>query len=206
MLALVGVGACRTDESRNADAQRGVEIEICAEKTVARFAPVIQQHAERYPDLQVEDLYKLVHQSVAGPAHAIDDPEMARQWLDREWDSLDEPLNAEQMFEPLSGDGRLVRVNLRPWRAAGYSPEAVLSAFVRTAKTLPPDTARIRVELDAFSACSDRFADDLSLSAQAIRSFFDDHASDGYPAVHHSEGYAQRYRPAYRVVLRSYLD
>ena len=41
------------------------------------------------------------------------------------------------MFESLSSDGRLVRVNLRPWRAAGHAPEAVLNAFVRTAGTLP---------------------------------------------------------------------
>ena len=110
------------------------------------------------------------------------------------------------MFEPLSSDGRLVRVNLRPWRAAGHSPEMVLSAFVRTAGTLPPDTARIRIELDAISACSERVSDDLRLSGPVIQSLFSDQARDGYPAIHHSEEYSQRYRPAYRVVLRSYLD
>lgn len=181
----------------------------CDEESADLWAPVVRWHAVRYPDLEAEDLYKLLHQAVAGPAHSIEDPEMARRWLDQEWDVLGDPLEAEEMFEPLSSDGRLVRVNLRPWRAAGHTPEAVLSAFVRTAGALPPDTERIRIELDAISECSERISEDLglsALSAQAIRSFFDDHARDGYPAIHHSEEYSRKYRPAYRVVLRSYLD
>jgi len=178
----------------------------CDEETAARIAPVVQWHASHYPDLQVEDVYKLLHQSVAGPAHAIEDPDMARQWLDREWDGLGGPFEEEEMFEPLSSDGRLVRMNLRPWRAAGRSPELVLSAFVRTAGTLPPDSARIRVELDAVSACSDRIASGILVSATEVQSFFSDRARDGYPAIHHSEQYTQTYQPAYRVVFRSYLD
>ena len=178
----------------------------CSEETAARFIPVIRWHAERYPHLQVEDLYKLLHQSVAGPAHAIDDPEMARQWLMREWSALGNPFETEETYEPLSSDGRLVRVNLRPWRTAGHAPEAVLNAFVRTAGTLPPDTAHIRTELDAILACSELLADGLPLSGPVIQSFFNDRARDRYPAIHHSEEYSRTYRPAYRVVLRGYLD
>lgn len=178
----------------------------CTEETLSRFSPVVSWHAARYPDLEVEDLYKLLHQAVAGPAHAIEDPDMALQWLEREWAELEGPLEGEEVFEPLSADGRLVRVNLRPWRAAGHSPEAVLSAFVRTAETLPPDSARIRVELDAISACSDRIAGGLRLSATELQSFFSDRERDGYPMIHHSEKYTQAYQPAYRVVFRSYLD
>jgi len=178
----------------------------CDEETTARFTPVIRWHADRYPGLQVEDLYKLLHQSVAGPAHAIEDPEMAGQWLEREWSSLANPLDAEELFEPLSSDGHLVRVNLRPWRAAGNSPAPVLDAFVQTAGTLPPDTVNIRTELDALAACSDRLADGLSLAASEIHTFFRDRAREGYPAIHHSETYEREYRPAYRIVIRSYLD
>lgn len=178
----------------------------CDEETAARLAPVVQWHASQYPGMEVEDVYKLLHQSVAGPAHAIEDPDMARQWLDREWDSLGEPFENEEMFEPLSSDGRLVRVNLRPWRSAGRAPEAVLNAFIRTAETLPPDSARIQTELDAILACSDRIAGGVRLSASEVQSFFSDRERDGYPAIHHSDGYSHRYSPAYRVVFKSYLD
>jgi hypothetical protein len=206
VLAAVGQGVSLPDMNEYTGSSIGTEVEGCDEETVARFASAVQWHASYYPDLQVEDVYKLLHQSVAGPAHAIENPDVARQWLDREWDGLGEPFNDEEMFEPLSSDGRLVRLNLRPWRAAGHSPEAVLSAFVRTAETLPPDSARIRVELDAISACSDRIAGGLRLSATELQSFFSDRERDGYPMIHHSEKYTQAYQPAYRVVFRSYLD
>jgi hypothetical protein len=81
-----------------------------------------------------------------------------------------------------------------------------LDGFVRTVRTLPPDSARIRAELDAISLCSNRIAGGTEVSASEVQSFFSDRARDGYPAIHHSEQYAQEYRPAYRVVLRSYLD
>jgi hypothetical protein len=178
----------------------------CDEETAARFAPVVQWHASHYPGMEVEDVYKLLHQSVAGPAHAIEDPDMARQWLDREWNGLGVPFENEEMFEPLSGDGRLVRVNLRPWRAAGRAPEAVLNGFIRTAGTLPPDSARIQTELDAISACGDRIAVAVRLPASEVQSFFSDRERDGYPAIHHSDGYSHRYSPAYRVVFKSYID
>ncbi len=209
VLAASGAIACTSEPGAGDTGARTTTDAGCDEETAARYAAVVRWHADHYPNLNVEDLYKLLHQAVAGPAHSIEDPDMARQWLDREWDGLEDPLEAEEMFEPLSSDGQLVRVNLRPWRAAGLAPEVVLNAFVRTAGALPPDTVRIRIELDAISACSERISDDLglsALSAQAIRTFFDDQARDGYPAIHHSEEYSRRYLPAYRVVLRSYLD
>ena len=178
----------------------------CDEETADRYAPLLQWHTSKYPEMEVEDVYKLLHQSVAGPAHAIEDPDMARQWLDREWAGLGPPRETEETFEPLSEDGRLVRVNLRPWRSAGLPSEAVLDAFVRTAGTVAPDTGRIRTELDAISACSDRLASGSKIPAAEVQAFFSDRERDGYPAIHHSEAYISAYHPAYRVVLRSYLD
>ena len=109
-------------------------------------------------------------------------------------------------FEPLSADGRLVRVNLRPWRAAEYDPEPVLNAFVRTAGAMPPDTAHIRAELEGVDACADRLAESLQLSGSEIRKFFNARAAEGYPAIHHSDAFTTSYRPAYRVVIRDFLD
>lgn len=48
------------------------------------FQPIALEHCSRYPGLQVEDLYKLVHQAALGSEHAVKDIEVARQWLMRE--------------------------------------------------------------------------------------------------------------------------
>jgi hypothetical protein len=156
--------------------------------------------------MQVEDLYKLLHQAVAGPAHSIEDPEMAREWLEREWNSLGDPLPGEELFEPLSVDGRLARVNLRPWRAAGRSAAEVLGAFLQTAEAVSTDTSSIRFELDAIGGCGGRLSGGLRISGPEVQSFFYERAEQGYPAAHHSKEYEAEYHPAYRVVLRGLLD
>ncbi|MEJ2547404.1 MAG: hypothetical protein P8125_06245 [Gemmatimonadota bacterium] len=173
----------------------------CLEETAQRFVPVVSWHAARYDALEARDLYKLLHQAVAGPGHAIRDPEMARSWLVREWSSLGAPHEEEQVLEPLTGDGRLVRLNLRPWRAAGRDAEEVLVAFLRTAETVSPTESRIRAEMDAIRACSATLAAPAGIEEEDFASFFAEQAAADYPAVHHSAGYSSAYDPAYRVVL-----
>lgn len=178
----------------------------CEEETVARYTPVVRWHSLRFPQMQVEDLYKLLHQAVAGPAHSIEDPETARAWLEREWSGLGDPLPGEELFEPLSTDGRLARVNLRPWKASGRSADQVLGAFLQTAEAVSTDTLAVRVELDAIGACGERLAGGLQIGGPEVQSFFYGQAEEGYPAIHHSREYEAEYEPAYRVVLRGLLD
>jgi len=189
-----------------ADAFAAAEVPGCLEETVERVGPVVRWHAERYSGLAVEDLYKLLHQSVAGPGHAIESADMARAWLEREWSGLRDPEDDEPLFEPLSADGRLVRVNLRPWRSAGRDRERVLTAFVKTAEAVSPSAGEIRSAMDAIRACSGSLAGEADVPAARLDSLFVKLAAEGYPAVHHSPGYRQAYAPAYRVVLREYLD
>ena len=182
------------------------EVPGCLEETVARVGPVVRWHSERYSELAAEDLYKLLHQSVAGPGHAIENADMARAWLEREWSALRDVEGNEPLFEPLSADGRLVRVNLRPWRSAGRDRELVLTAFLQTAQAVSPPSEQIHSAMDAIRACSGSLAGEAGVPAAQLDSLFAKLATEGYPAIHHSPGYRQAYSPAYRVVLRDYLD
>ncbi|MEJ2481887.1 MAG: hypothetical protein P8049_01815 [Gemmatimonadota bacterium] len=200
-LAIAWLGTGPTGRVEHAS---GTRIEVgCQVETVEQFVPVVTWHANRYEALEVRDTYKLLHQAVAGPGHAIRDREIARAWLAREWNSLGPPREAEPLFEPLSADGRLVRLNLRPWRAAGRGPEEVLEAFLQTAEAVSPSAAKIRAEMEAIHACSSTLAASAGIEAKALDAFFADQAAAGYPAVHHSAGYSSAYAPAYRVVLRT---
>ncbi|MCL7968209.1 MAG: hypothetical protein M8867_01120 [marine benthic group bacterium] len=178
----------------------------CLEETIARFEPVLAWHARHYTSLKARDVYKLLHQAVAGPGHAIRNPDMARGWLEREWDSLGMPLEGEQVLEPLSGDGRLVRLNLRPWRAAGRDQEQVFDAFLRTAEVIAPPGDSIRARMDEIRACQTTLSGAAGLTPGELGSFFDEKAEEGYPAVHHSEEYSRAHAPAYRVVLSDLVD
>lgn len=47
-------------------------------------------------------------------------------------------------MDPLSPDGGIVRVNLRPYIAAGGDPSALLAAFIRTADECQGTLANLR--------------------------------------------------------------
>lgn len=160
------------------------------------FKMILQSHLTRYPEMQIEDVYKLIHQAVMGSEHAITDPETARKWMERESAEMGRG-PVEPVIDPISPDGEIIRVHLRPYVLCGGTLEALLDAFIRTANEHHGDIHllesywEIAASLDAFPA---------SVMDEFIRSM----KAQNYPAVHHSSEYERLYRPAYRVILRKY--
>jgi len=157
------------------------------------FESILKSHLARYPEMQIQDVYKLIHQAALGSEHAVTNPKAARAWLKQELAEMGEA-NAEPMIDPISADGQIVRVHLRPFIAHGGDPEVLLTAFVRTANEFHGDEQTLKNYWDiATGFFSPAAMDDFIQSMK------------GYPAVHHSPIYTQRYRPAYRVILQKYL-
>lgn len=152
--------------------------------------------------MQVMDLYKLLHQATLGSEHAVHDEQAARDWLERELaemgDGPDEPL-----LDPISPDGQIVRVHLRPYLRAGREPEALLHAFVRTANEFRGSKGKLK----QYGASTARMATKgwLPFARREVEVFFTEIEKQGFPAVQHSKTYKRAYRPAYRVVAREYL-
>ena len=167
---------------------------------------VLQFHFDRYPKMQPDDLYKLLHQAAMGSEHAIPNREAASQWMDRELAMLQQSGAAspdEALYEPLSPDGRLVRVNLRPHLQAGGGTDLLLDAFVRTGEEFSGDP----LALESYCERAVELARQGSLPFphKKLEAHFAMLKREGYPVVHHSKSYADAYRPAYRVVLRDLL-
>jgi hypothetical protein len=156
---------------------------------------VIQEHLTRYPLLQIQDLYKLLHQAALGSEHAVTDRESVERWLKRE---LAEMGNAalEPLIDPISQDGKFVRVHLRPYAAAGHDPMLLLNAFIRTANEHHGD-ARLLEQYWKDAGAMDFFP------ASEMDGFFRELKQKSFPAVHHSAEYERLYKPAYRVVSLS---
>jgi hypothetical protein len=168
-------------------------------RPVEGWAKLLREHLERYPLAQAEDVYKLAHQSVFGPAHLIPDLAQAQRYLDEEIASLGPGAADEPLFDLLDDDPPLARVNLRPFRARGGDLTKLLAAFVATAGQVHGDPAMMRRRLDcAVRTLLEVGREPMALALQARAAEL---AAQGFPAVHHSEAYRQAYRPAYRVVL-----
>lgn len=163
----------------------------------------LREHLRTHPAAEVEDAYKLLHQSVFGPGHLIPDRETAARYLEQEWAGLGEALPGEPLLEPLADEPPLVRVNLRPYRDAGGLPAALVDALVTSASRVVGDPA-------LFSACLEGAVAVVreergEAAAEELRGLAERAVGEGYPAVHHSGAYREVYRPAYRVVLRDLL-
>jgi hypothetical protein len=169
----------------------------------ATLREIMLNHAGRYPAMQVQDVYKLLHQAALGSEHAVCDEQAARDWLERELTEMnggpDDPL-----FDPISPDGQILRIHLRPYTRAGKNPETLLRAFVQTANEWHGSLETLK----GYGAAAAGWpgAETGSIRPDELKTFFDKMEAQDFPAMHHSEVYKRLYGPAYRVVARQYLE
>lgn len=158
---------------------------------------ITETQLRRHPEMGVEDLYKLLHQAAMGSEHAMTDTAGVKAWMSNELATMGEG-KEEPMIDTIAPGGAVVRVHLRPWVAAGRSPDSLVAAFMRTASTFPADTARLTRYLTAAGRAVQELPARFTIGSWS--QFTDSLRKAGYPAIHHSPGYEQAYHPAYRVV------
>ncbi|MGE5256940.1 MAG: hypothetical protein ACM3KE_09730 [Hyphomicrobiales bacterium] len=163
---------------------------------------VLIGHARRYPLWAVEDLYKLLHQAAMGAEHALTDPAEVGDWLMHELAHLDAGPR-ESLIDPISSDGEVVRVHLRPFAALRLEQGDLVRAFIRTAAEITSSSVR----LDDFAKVATQVAGEgyLPFATDQVRGYMAEQRARGFPAVHHSREYQRSYKPAYRVVARRFL-
>lgn len=148
---------------------------------------------------KIEDAYKWLHQQTLGPGHAVASLAQAKSWMDREWRGL----RAEQAWEPsvvpLDPEGRVLRVNLRPYRDAKGDSDMLAAAIYLSAERFKPNK-------DAFRRLWRELGRKLRDGAHGVltygawRKLESKTRPQGYPAIDHSAAYLAAYKPAYRVV------
>jgi hypothetical protein len=147
--------------------------------------------------MALADIYKLLHQAAMGAGHAMDDADAAWRRLEAEAATLGTG-PVDPVSDPISPDGQLARIHLRPYLAAGHDLRTLCDAFVETARVRPADPDK----LAKFCGCLGDLADagGIPFTRAQVEAFMGEIAAQGYPVVHHSPGYRAAYAPAYRVV------
>ncbi|MBD3277316.1 MAG: hypothetical protein GF388_03365 [Candidatus Aegiribacteria sp.] len=171
-----------------------------------RFCRILRTHFRRYPEMSSRDLYKLAYQAAFGSSHAITDEKKAAEHLQNELSNLRRGV-PEPIFDVLSPDGTVARVNLRPYADLGGEPGNLLKAFIRTAEDFTGSSGRMETVLDL--ALNESVQKVTGMDPEGLRKFFDQMKELGYPAAHHSDRYRELYSPAYRVIATNsfkYLD
>ncbi len=163
---------------------------------------ILIEHSQRYPYWAISDLYKLIHQSTMGSEHAMGNEDRVRDWLRTELNSL-VPGPVEPLLDPISPDGKIVRIHLRPFSKLNLDEEKLLQAFLHTAQIVIPSTN----QLFEYAGIAIRLAEDeyISFDADEIYGYIQGLRDSGFPAVHHSQIFEDNYLPAYRVVARDLI-
>lgn len=163
---------------------------------------IVFDHFQRHKNMEIQDLYKLAYQASMGVTHYISSPENARKYLEWEITQLDSAENV-QMIEPLSPDGKLVRVNLRAYIKGGGDVDELFIAMMKSSVHLLPSTENLESYWGIIVSMAKKKL--IPFDNMEMEEFFKQMKAADYPAVHHSEGYNQANHPAYRVILREYL-
>jgi hypothetical protein len=161
----------------------------------------VMYEISRRPLAAASDIYKLLHQSVFGPGHIIQDENSARAYLLKEMESAGPTLSDERLYEEIGGG--MVRVNLRPLRDSKVSMESLLKAMIDTANSNRGTVKEMEDRLNEAHCILGR--ENKRDLADGLKSLADKNASKGYPASHHSEAYRSAYKPAYRIISKRYL-
>ena len=156
-------------------------------------------HLANKKSLQVQDVYKLFYQGVHGPAHMLKNLNSAEQYLYSEYRNVGESTH-EFLLDPVSLDGSVVRVNLRPYKAQRGNIKKLF-------KVLHLSAQQIRGENEEFVAVWDQFvplvkAGQLQFPLHEVKIFDEQLRTHGPRTVHHSPEYREANKPAYRVVMR----
>ena len=151
------------------------------------------------PDLRIEDAYKWLVHATRGGEHAIENEFAVRKWLEMEWATLGPPLENEPLWIPLTPDGRIGRLNLRPYRARGGSPDALHAAFLAGAQSFDASPSRFRAAWkDLGRALAQQPVGHLTFPEW--QRFNQEMRAQDFPACHHSPAYESVRHPAYRVL------
>ncbi|MCI0690692.1 hypothetical protein L0337_01650 [candidate division KSB1 bacterium] len=173
---------------------------FCANEK-SSFQKRITAQLQRYPAMQIQDLYKLVYQAALGNEHLMTDSAMVHNYLIHELESV-QASSAEPLLEEISPDGAVVRLNLRPFKARHGDHRVLFQAMMQTSRTFQKSSERLAQYLSHLEQMANSGA--IPFDAVTVKSYFRAMRQKGYPAVHHSTAYGEKYSPAYRVILKKY--
>lgn len=166
-------------------------------------AQIILSHLEKYPLMKIKDIYKLIFQAAMGPEHFINDKKTAYKKLYAEIDQVDTNF-VIPVVEIIDPNNKLVRIHLQSYKAKSGNIDKLFEAFYITAETFESLPENIFNYWNELIVLADQ--NQIPFSKTELDNFFKKELSQKLVAVSHSDIYKLAYKPAYRLVLKKYLD
>lgn len=162
---------------------------------------ILLDHNQRYPEMQIQDMIKLLYQAEFGPAHMFVEEHKSLKSIKDEVSNLKGYYAKSKLFENISDS--FSRLDLYKAKQAGLLYETINKLFVQTVKhkigTLKGFEQSVLVFIEM---CRKGM---LPFSAAEVERYIEQYKQGGCGPVSHSEKYKELYKPCYRLVL-SYFE
>ena len=159
---------------------------------------LLMEHYRAYPNLQIKDVFKFLHQSSFGCEHLVTDPIAAIRYICDE--SKECPVRRENLIEELDGD--FCRVHLGILKD-GLSANTLGRLFFLSAKPVEEGNSILEEKLAVFCEMVEKGM--LPFTPNKVKSEIAQWKALGYPACRHSQEFRNNYFPAYRVIDKRFI-
>lgn len=159
----------------------------------------LKEHFQRYPLLQVQDIFKFLYQSTFGCGHLIASPTAAAAFIRQEMLQCVESVAATEDL-----DGDFCRVHLSYIKKLRISADTLANLLALSAQEPCGDKESLEMLLNI--ALSMAKNGELPFSFEHLQQEIVAWRNAGFPACHHSKAFGDAYAPAYRVIKKEYAQ
>lgn len=173
-------------------------------KSQTELFNLVISHLNRYPDMEVQDVYTLIYQGAMGAGYYSADAGGFEERLVKEFEETKED-EKKPLWETIRPDGELVRVHMSALKARGGQPRALSTLCLWTASIFEGDEQDLMDGWNTFwHVCRDNRL--TKFPEVEIAEFDEWIRKNKYPSTHHSAVFRKVYDPHYRLVKRVFLN
>lgn len=160
-----------------------------------RSEKILIMHYQKYPELQIQDVFKFIYQSSFGCEHMVSSVEKVTAYIQEEYDGA-----TDGEIEEL--DGNYCRVPLS-YISKGLSAETFGKLFYLSAKKEEDGQDNLIKKLETAKKLVAE--NKLPFNIDEFNMAVENWKAQGYPAVHHSERFRKAYKPQYRLISKRFI-
>ncbi len=159
---------------------------------------ILLEHAKAYSELQLQDVFKLIHQSTFGCEHLVSTVQKAIEFIKEEFSTCSFP--SDEQITAL--DGNFSRVSLG-YISQGISPETLGKLFYLSAQKEKASRDELIKKCNtARRLCSEG---KLPFNTDDFNAAFGKWQNEDFPSLHHSDIFRELYKPSYRVISNDFI-
>jgi len=173
-------------------------------KSQTELFNLVISHMNRYPAMEVQDVYTLIYQGAMGAVHLSAGAGGFEERLIKEFKEAKAD-EKQALWETIRPDGELVRVHIGALKARGGQPQALSTLCLWTASIFEGDKVDLMDGWETFQhLCRDNRL--RKFPGKEISEFTKWAQKNKYPSARHSAAFREAYDPHYRLVRREFLN